>query len=155
MRVSAPGRDVLTQSGPYLFDGSLETLQIHASGIISDIFKWCFFSTPQVSRSVDDAGGSDPYPQLVVSFPALPYVPHIEWGITSDAYSGGMDFPGRHVSQLASGSPGDTVVSLPVAMIPSTSNFTLIATTRSSGLNNGAESRQSDLYYTVFKRPTS
>lgn len=155
MRVSTPGRDVVTQGGPYLFDGSLETIQIHASGVIPDIFKWCFISTPQVSRSVDNAGGSDPKPSLTISFPALGYVPHIEWGVTSDVFGGGMDFPGRHVNQLVSGTPGDTVVSLPIAMIPSASSFTLIATTRNSGLLNGSESRQGDLYYTVFKRPTT
>lgn len=155
MRVSTPGRDVVTDGGPYLFDGSLETLQIHASGIVPDIFKWCYPSTEFVSRSIDDAGGTEPRPELVISFPALPYIPHIEWGITSDALGGGMDFPGRHVSQLTSGSISDTVVTLPVAMIPSTSSFKLIATTRSSGLLNGGDARQSDLYYTVFKRPTT
>lgn len=155
MRVSTPGRDVVSGGAPYLFDGALETLQIHASGFVPDIFKWCYLSTPQVSRSIDDAGGSDIRPELVVAFPALGYVPHIEWGITSDALGAAMDFPGRHVSQLVSGSTADTVMTLPVAMIPSTNSFKLIATTRNSGLLNGAEARQSDLYYTVFKRPTT
>lgn len=155
MRVSTPGRDVLSDGGPYLFDGSLETIQIHASGIVSDVFNWQNISTPQVARAVSGSAGSDPRPELSIGFSALGYVPHIEWGITSDALGGGMDFPGRHVNQLTSGTPGDTVVTLPVAMIPLSSSFKLIATTRNSGLLNGAESRQGDLYYTVFKRPTS
>lgn len=155
MRVSTPGRDVLTDGGPYLFDGSLETIQIHSSGIVSDIFNWQNISTPQVARAVSPSAGTDPTPELSIGFSALGYTPHIEWGITSDALGGGMDFPGRHVSQITSGSVADTVVTLPVAMIPSSSGFSLIGTTRNSTLSNGGASRQSDLYYTVFRRPTT
>lgn len=145
MRVSTPGKNVLTGGGPYLFSGELETLQIHASGIVPDIFVWENVGTPGVSRTVD----------ITVSFAALGYIPYIEWGVTSDAVSSSMTFPGRHYNEVTSGSISDTILWLSIAMIPTTSSFRLIAVTRNSGLLNGSDARQGDLYYTVFKRATT
>tara|TARA_R100000655_G_scaffold3535_2_gene12267 strand:+ start:1629 stop:2141 length:513 start_codon:yes stop_codon:yes gene_type:complete len=156
MRVSTPGKDVLTDGGPYLFDGSLETMNIHQSGIVTDIFQWQQFNTPSVHRCIKPAGAYASYPELVISFPALAYVPHIEWGITSDDFSATMDFPGRHTNKVNI-ALGTGIINLPVAMIPSTSSFKLIGTTKpiSAYGDHGGEARQGDLYYTVFKRPTT
>lgn len=154
MRVSVPGKDVVSGGGPYLFDGSLETLQVHQSGFIADIFQWQQINTPSVHRCIKSAGAYMSHPSLTVSFPALPYIPHIEWGITSDGYGGAMDFPGRHINSI----PGDLnydLVSLPVAMIPAVDGFQLIATTRNTNKTHGGTTRQGDLYYTVFKRVTT
>lgn len=156
MRVSTPGKDVVSGGGPYLFDGSLETLQIHQSGIITDIFQWQQFNTPSVHRCIKYAGAYASYPEMVIGFPALAYVPHIEWGITSDAYGTAMDFPGRHTNKVSI-AVGTGIVNMPVAMVPSTNSFKLIATTKpiSAFGDHGGEARQGDLYYTVFKRPTT
>ncbi|MCY0146145.1 hypothetical protein OEG84_25025 [Hoeflea sp. G2-23] len=157
MRVSTAGNDVESDGGPYLFDGSLETLQVHQTGIVTDVFQWQRLSTPEVHRCIKLAGAYTGYPMLEISFPTLGYVPHIEWSITSDALGGAVDFPAHHINTVT-GSSSTELVSLPVAMIPYTNKFQIIATTANAqgySLGHGGTPRQGDLYYTVFKRPTT
>lgn len=154
MRVSQPGRDVEADGPPYLFDGSLDTLQVHQTGVIADIFEWGNLNTAFVHRKTGVGGGFG----VTVSFPELPYIPHIEWAVTSDSYGGYVEYPATGINTVL-GSYSSIITSLPVAMVPTVNSFTIYATTAFSaqdyGIQHGGVARQGDLYYTVFKRPTT
>ncbi len=156
MRVSTPGKDVESDGAPYLFDGALETLQVHQTGVIYDIFQWRDFGTSRVHRCISYASPSAT-PSIEVTFPDLGYIPHIEWAVTSDAMGSGINFPSNQINYVG-GSISSDILSLPATMIPSSDRFKIIATTSGSiskGMNHGGVSRQGDLYYTVFKRVTT
>lgn len=157
MRVSTPGKDVELDGAPYAFDGALETMQVHQTGKIEDIFQSQYFGTIDHERCIKLPGPTVFFPEIVVTFPALSYVPHIEWAITSDYYGGAVDFPNRFENKVQPA--GDVVFALRCGIIASTSSFKLIGTTgRSLSLyefNSGHPNRQGDFYYTVFKRPTT
>lgn len=148
-KVALEGRQV-ADGPPFLFDASLDTLQIHEAGVKYNCIRY-EFNGPEARQGIF-FNDTDPYPNFF-TFSPLPYKPLVFLSLNLYDTESGTNylctFPGSLVVPSSADSAGNYGDSFNIYPIVQTDRIIF----RGLAENPGFTVYKGDLYYTIFKVP--